>query len=261
MRTRGYFKRPADRPLVSVITVVFNGAASLGETVQSVLAQDKDYVEYIVIDGGSSDGTLGILGKYENEIDYWLSEPDRGIYDAMNKGVSAATGDYILFLGADDVFASKTVISRIFGEMTRPPLPDLVFGNVRYQNGRHFRSRFSPLIKLKNRLHHQGVFCHKRMFDNFRFDPRFTISADYDLSLKLYVSGVRALQTDLTIAICGDRGISSRCLWTGYAQEIVIRHKYLSFLEAVVYDAQTILRFAARKMALRAKRILRCFTS
>ena len=103
LRTKGYFKKPyEDKPLISIITVVYNGEKYLEETIQSVINQTYDNVEYIIIDGGSTDGTVDIIKKYEDQIDYWVSEKDTGMYNALNKGFSCAQGDYLGWLNADD---------------------------------------------------------------------------------------------------------------------------------------------------------------
>src|SRR5688572_26809863 len=96
-------------PKVSIITAVYNGDLYLEQTIQSVLAQTYANIEYIVIDGGSKDGTVAILKKYASKLAYWVSEPDKGIYDAWNKGVQAATGEWIAFLGADDLLFPDTI--------------------------------------------------------------------------------------------------------------------------------------------------------
>ncbi len=105
LRTQGYFKHSLpDKPLITVITVVFNGEKHLEETILSVINQTYDNVEYIIIDGGSTDGTLDIIRKYEYALDYWVSEKDSGIYDAWNKSVRLSLGQWISFLGADDIY-------------------------------------------------------------------------------------------------------------------------------------------------------------
>lgn len=90
------------KPLITVITVVFNGVTTMEKAIQSVLGQTYGNVEYIIVDGSSSDGTLGIIKKYEHTIDYWVSEPDGGIYDAFNKAIGLASGDYYVVVGSDD---------------------------------------------------------------------------------------------------------------------------------------------------------------
>src|SRR6478609_6660381 len=112
---QGRARTPA-RPTVSVITVVLNGAETLERALQSVLEQDFDDVEYVVIDGGSTDGSIEIIRKYEARIGYWRSEPDKGLYDAMNKAVQAARGRWLLFLGADDVLVGR--LSEIVPHLT-----------------------------------------------------------------------------------------------------------------------------------------------
>lgn len=110
LRTKGYFKKSyKDKPLVSIITVVLNGEKYLEETILSVLNQTYDNVEYIIIDGGSTDGTLDIIKKYEHAIDYWVSERDRGIYDTMNKGITVASGEWIELLNAGDFYESGAI--------------------------------------------------------------------------------------------------------------------------------------------------------
>jgi len=115
LRTKGYFKAPMNlfgeqsgtsvqKPLISIITVVFNGEQLLEKTIQSVINQTYDNVEYIIIDGGSTDRTIEIIQKYEHAIDYWISENDKGIYNAMNKGISLATGAWVNFMNGGDIF-------------------------------------------------------------------------------------------------------------------------------------------------------------
>src|SRR5699024_3733405 len=101
-------------PKISIITVVFNNAKDIEYTIQSVLNQSYEHVEYIIIDGLSTDGTLDILNKYRAQIDILISEKDKGIYDAMNKGLEQATGDYVLFLNSGDAFYDKNTLSEVF---------------------------------------------------------------------------------------------------------------------------------------------------
>jgi len=114
LRTQGYFKTSqTGKPLVTVVTVVFNGDEFLEETILSVINQDYDNVEYLIIDGGSSDMSLEIIRQYQHAIDYWVSEKDEGIYDAMNKGIDLAAGDWINFMNCGDSFYSNKVFSDI----------------------------------------------------------------------------------------------------------------------------------------------------
>ena len=101
-----------NKPLVSIVTVVYNGENFLEETIKSVINQTYENIEYIIIDGGSTDGTVDIIKKYEDKINYWVSEKDAGIYDAMNKGIEAFKGDYINFLNAGDSYVNNEVLNR-----------------------------------------------------------------------------------------------------------------------------------------------------
>jgi glycosyltransferase involved in cell wall biosynthesis len=127
LRTRGLLKTSATNPLITVITVVFNGEAALEETILSVLRQTYDNIEYIVVDGGSTDGTIDILKKYEDALDFWISEPDAGIYDAMNKGIALAKGDWLNFLNARDHFFADTTVETLVDRHILPRRPNEKF--------------------------------------------------------------------------------------------------------------------------------------
>jgi len=126
---QGYFEASlSDQQLITVVTVVFNGDQLLEETIRSVVRQTYKDIEYIIIDGGSTDGTLDIIKKYEDKIDYWISEPDDGIYDAMNKGIANATGDWIYFINAgDSLFSVKTLENLKLDSLSSAT--DILYGN------------------------------------------------------------------------------------------------------------------------------------
>jgi len=108
LRTKGFFKTSyTNKPLISVITVVYNNEKYLKETIKSVINQTYDNVEYIIIDGGSTDGTLDVIKKYEAQIDYWVSEPDQGLYDAMNKAILASSGTWLNFMNSGDMYSDQ----------------------------------------------------------------------------------------------------------------------------------------------------------
>ena len=118
LRTQGLYKQSlADLPLISVVTVVFNGEAYLEQTIQSIINSAYPNVEYIVVDGGSRDNSLAIIQKYDQYIDYWVSEPDRGIYDGMNKGTVLASGDYTLHINADDLLFDSQCLASVVREI------------------------------------------------------------------------------------------------------------------------------------------------
>ena len=174
-------------PLISVVTVCFNAAATIEETIQSVLGQTYPKVEYIIIDGGSTDGTVDIIKRYADRLAYWVSEPDKGIYDAMNKGIAAASGDYINFMNAGDKFHNEKVLSDFAPYIDRTS--DIVYGNFirAYQDCKYFVAA-SPLTLLAKRM----VFCHQSAFikvpfhKKYTYNTRFKIAGDYNFFYTSY---------------------------------------------------------------------------
>lgn len=183
-----------DRPLVTVITVVFNGIRGLEQTIQSVVGQTYNNIEYIIIDGGSTDGTIDVIKKYENKIHYWVSESDAGIYDAMNKGVRLSSGDYIGIIGAGDWYEEDAIAS-VIDAITRTNAK-VVYGDVEivdaetnYSYRRHSRCELMP--KTMSSISHPSIFVARSIYLGRPFDTQFRIAADYDLFLGLYVGGYR----------------------------------------------------------------------
>jgi glycosyltransferase involved in cell wall biosynthesis len=169
-----------ERTLITVITAVFNGCQALEKTIQSVLAQKNHSLEYIVIDGGSTDGTLDILRKYDKDLGYWMSAPDKGIYDAFNKGWKLASDEsFVLFLGAGDLLISlpdeKVIIPS-----------EVVYGNVVFDEGTKFTSKVDFRLKLGNTVHHQAMLVKKSLSPASPFDLRFGTYADFDFNQRLF---------------------------------------------------------------------------
>lgn len=189
------FKAQPDEgvPLVSVITVVFNGEATIEQTIKSVLAQSYSNIEYIVIDGGSTDGTLDIIRKYENNISYWISEPDKGIYDAMNKGVSLSTGKIVALLNADDYYSSNNSISLVMNSV-------LSYANIIYYGDaiiqyddlgiESFKKGLLDLTKGMT-LTHQSMFVCKDVYEkNGLYSTNYKYAADFEFALRMYLLGI-----------------------------------------------------------------------
>lgn len=172
---------------VSVVTVCYNCVKDIEQTMQSVLGQTYENIEYIVIDGGSTDGTVDIIRKYADRIDYWVSEPDKGIYDAMNKGIAHATGDYINFMNAGDNFVSNETLENCFGENEYDA--DIIYGNAIYNYG-DFKLLFKPkalsLFPKRFPISHQASFVRTSIMKDCPYDPAYKSSADYDFFLKRY---------------------------------------------------------------------------
>lgn len=203
---------------VSVITAVLNGADTLPQTIRSVACQDYRHVEYIVVDGGSSDGTLALLERHGDVVDRWVSGPDSGIGEAMNKGLALASGDLLLFLHADDRLADCQALSRIMSlvlDLNHVWACEVRFGAGPGQ-GRLRPRPFNAWAHLRNPLPHQGVLFPRALLKRLGgFDTDLRISMDYDLWLRVMAAGVPLARLDETISVMGAEGISSRLDWPG----------------------------------------------
>jgi glycosyltransferase involved in cell wall biosynthesis len=249
LRSRKYSKKPSiDKPLISIITVVFNGENDIEAAILSVINQTYQNIEYIIIDGGSNDGTLDIIKKYDYAIDYWVSEPDNGIFDAMNKGVELSNGEWVLFLGSDDCIYSPDTFSKIFKKFNSKC--KLLYGNIVYSDKKVVKSKFNKLILFKNTIHHQSAFYHKELFRSFKYSPVYKMLSDYELNLRIYKLNIESEKINRIIANCGRKGISNRVLFRGYKEEILIRKEYIKQpLLLVILNIQTILRYFYKKFA------------
>lgn len=226
LRSHGISKKShRKKPLITVITVVFNGEKYLEETIESVLNQTYDNIEYIIIDGESTDGTLDIIHKYTDRIDYWLSEKDHGIYDAMNKGIGLATGDWILFIGADDKIFSPKTMSTIPFEKYKNSM--LIAGKIVYDTQQQVTSSIGFKTLLHNTVHHQSAFYNKNLFTTWRYDLSFKLISDYELNLLLYLSQAQTTMLNELIAFCQEGGMSRKHLKIAYHETNAIRKKYL----------------------------------
>ena len=181
-----------ERPLISIITVVWNGEAYLERTINSVLGQEYDNVEYIVVDGASEDGTLDIIKQYEDKIDLWVSEPDKGIYDAMNKGIGLCTGDLIGMINADDHYV-EGVFSKIAETAVRHPEKNIFHGDIyiEYGNG-HLKTKKArkPGFLLKYWemvLNHPSFFVRRELYMDDLYDTELRVNSDHKWTLGSYL--------------------------------------------------------------------------
>ena len=183
---------------VSIITVCYNAQKYIQSCIDSVLAQDYPNIEYIIIDGNSKDNTVAILESYGNKISKWISEPDKGLYDAMNKGLSIATGDLIGFLNADDLLAYDSAIREVVETLAAQKTDALIAEVVHTQEEntdeiiRHHHSRgYKPThFEWGMMPAHLSFYTKKAFYDKFGgYDTQFRICADYDLMMRfLYVN-------------------------------------------------------------------------
>lgn len=190
LRTKVYFKRNIEgKPLVTIITIVYNRSKYLAQTIESILSQSYDNVEYILIDGGSTNGTFDIIRKYEHAIDYWVSEPDLGISDAFNKGITASTGKWLNFMNCGDRFTSPQAIQCFVDHIDEAA--DVIFGraNVVDSKGKMLLKAGRPFDRKKfargRMIPHQSAFHNRRYFEQYGlFDKRLKLAMVYELLLR-----------------------------------------------------------------------------
>ncbi len=178
---------------ISIITVCLNSVEAIEDTIKSVLSQNYNDIEYIVIDGGSTDGTLDILKKYRDQIHKYISKSDKGVYDAMNKGINLSTGDVIAFLNSDDLYADQDIVSEMV-EFIQSNSLDAAYGDVVYvkQDNVNQVVRFwktGEYIKDSFRhgwvIPHPAFFCRRKYFEQYGyFESGFKIAADFELMLR-----------------------------------------------------------------------------
>ena len=168
-------------PKASIVCVTFNAAGTLPHLFNSIATYKPANTELVIIDGNSTDNTLNILKENESLIDFWISEPDGGIYEAMNKAVTHTKGQWIIFIGADDELAEG------FGDMVAAlKEPDTIYyGNVIYY-GNEFRKVYDDYYLTKLNICHQGIFYPKGVFDKYQYDTKYRVYADYHLNLRLW---------------------------------------------------------------------------
>jgi len=184
-RTRGIVpKRSAEAPLVSIVTVVYNGSATLERTIQSVLAQSYPNIEYVIVDGGSADGTVELIRRYEDRLAYWVSARDKGIYDAMNKGVALCTGEWVGLINADDWYAPHSV-ERAMGAVRGKSGINIVHGDIwlEYPNG-HSKVKKARLNGFLLKywemvLNHPSFFVRRSYYADHPFDIAIKVSGDH----------------------------------------------------------------------------------
>lgn len=205
---------------------MFNAQNTIEDCIKSVLHQSPFY-ELIVIDGLSQDNTVNILQKYKDSISYFVSEKDKGIYDAMNKGIDASKGEYVYFIGSDDVFYSNDTLSKA-AVILEKEKPDLLLGNMIYKNNVVIKPRFNSLLLLHNTIHHQGTFYNKNLFKGFRYNAEYRTIADYELNLICYLkrAKLKIKTTNQFIAICADDGLSHSRKDLFISETNSIRSKY-----------------------------------
>jgi len=207
------------RPVFSIITVTLNAAQWLEQTILSVLNQRYANIEYIVIDGGSTDNTVTIIRQYEDRLSYWLSEADKGLYDAMNKGLTRATGDYVWFLNAGDTFYAEDILEQTVRQIhKKTALPDILYGGTAIINaqGQHtgLRRLQPPEELLWTSFRHGMLVCHQSFVVRRQIAPLFDLhyrcSADFDWCIRCLLAAANALNLRLILTNYLAGGLTSK---------------------------------------------------
>jgi glycosyltransferase involved in cell wall biosynthesis len=199
------------RPLVSIIIPTYNCVNTIERAIVSAINQCNIEIEIIIIDACSTDGTLKIISKYEKFIDYWVSEPDDGVYDAFNKGIDLSAGEWLYFLGADDWLFSEFILNDIFCKL---PAGKMVYGNVIFGNsGEVYGEKFTKNKLIKKPICHQAIFYHKDVFSVVgKYDTSYKVCADRIVNMKCfkYYKKINPVFIDVVVAVYSNTGMSSK---------------------------------------------------
>ena len=195
---------------ISVVTVVYNAVAVLEDTILSILGQTYTELQFIVIDGGSIDGTLDVLKRYHSRIDVLISEPDNGIYDAMNKAIPLCNGDWTIFMNVGDIFYSPDTLDHLFSCINHKGV-SIIYGNhiAAYGSLQVFKYP-RPLKDLWKgmTIQHQSIFVRTEILRNRSFNLTYKFAADYDLFYECYKNGYKIEHIDTFISIVEAKGFS-----------------------------------------------------
>lgn len=221
-----------NQPRFSIITITLNDRSGLMQTHASVAAQSSTDFEWLVIDGGSSDGTLEYLRILHQPHCKWVSEPDDGLFDAMNKGLEGATGQYIIFMNSGDRFAARDVLARLDAMVAQDGhARDLIFGDA-YEESADGKLLFKRALSVKwikygMFTHHQAMLYARRTIAGLRYDCRFVVAADYHFTCTLLATGASALYVGFPISINQRAGLSEKKANAGRRENLAIQKTVL----------------------------------
>ncbi|MDL2265619.1 glycosyltransferase [Parabacteroides sp. OttesenSCG-928-G07] len=222
-------------PTFSIITITYNASRWLEDTILSILNQSYPHIEYIIIDGASTDGTVDIIRKYASKISYWISEPDKGLYDAMNKGLQAATGDYVWFINAGDKLNATDIVQQIVEQIERlSELPDIIYGetSVVDENGELLgMRRLSTPEKLTWKSFRMGMLvCHQSFISKRTiaplYDLKYRYSSDFDWCIRCMKKAETIYNTHLTLSNFLDGGLTTQQRKTSLKERYAIMSHY-----------------------------------
>ena len=240
-------------PRFSIVTVTYNAENVLNDTIQSIVTQTYRNVEYIIVDGGSTDGTMHIVDRYRPMISIVVSEPDNGLYDAMNKGIALATGDYICFLNAGDAFHEDDTLQRMVHSLRGGmELPDVIYGDTDIVDAEgHFlhKRRLFPPKKLTWKSFENGMLvCHQAFFARTKlakatpYDLTYRFSADFDWCVRILKQAAVTHHTHLTLIDYLNEGMTTENHQASLRERFRIMSKHYGFFATVLRHAWFVLR-------------------
>lgn len=214
-------------PLISIITVSYNAVSTIENTILSVINQTYPNIEYIIIDGGSTDGTVDIIKKYQERISFWVSEPDEGIYDAMNKGIAIATGKWINFMNSGDMFYANDTVEKVVKSL-RTSI-DVLYGDtmLKFSWG-VFERKALPLCMMEKHLpfSHQSSFIKMDLMKSQLYDLQYRICADYNFFYSSFKAGKIFKYKPLLVSVYeAEEGVSSVNVFALFKELAIITGK------------------------------------
>ncbi|HIZ91804.1 MAG TPA: glycosyltransferase [Candidatus Bacteroides merdavium] len=242
-------------PKFSVITVCYNAEATIEDTIQSVISQTYHHVEYIIVDGASKDRTMDIVNRYRERIAIVVSEPDRGLYDAMNKGIRLATGDYLCFLNAGDSFHEDDTLQQIVHSIHGTQLPDVLYGETALvDHAGHFlrmRRLSSPDVLTWKSFRMGMLVCHQAFFAKrelaIPYDLRYRFSADFDWCIKIMKKAKVLHNTHLTLIDYLAEGMTTRNHKASLKERFRIMTHHYGWVSTITFHLWFVLRLLLKK--------------
>ena len=239
-------------PKFSIITVTYNAEKVLEDTIQSVIFQTYRNVEYIIVDGASKDHTLEIVNKYHNRINKVISEPDKGLYDAMNKGIQLATGDYLCFLNAGDKFHDSETLQKIVHTLKDQELPDVIYGETAIvdEEGHflHMRRLSTPAhlnwksFKQGMLVCHQAFFANRELAINHLYDLQYRFSADFDWCIRIMKKAKCLHNTRLTLIDYLNEGMTTKNHKASLKERFCIMAKHYGLISTILHHGWFVIR-------------------
>lgn len=239
-------------PKFSIITVTYNAEKVLEDTIQSVISQTYRNVEYIIVDGASKDHTLEIVNKYHNRINKVISEPDKGLYDAMNKGIQLATGDYLCFLNAGDKFHDSETLQKVVHTLKGQELPDVIYGETAIvdEEGHflHMRRLSTPAhlnwksFKQGMLVCHQAFFANRKLAINHLYDLQYRFSADFDWCIRIMKKAKCLHNTRLTLIDYLNEGMTTKNHKASLKERFCIMAKHYGLISTILHHGWFVIR-------------------